>query len=160
MGEVLLDTSFLMAMANRPIRGMERLEINLGRVEFLIPDVVVHELERIAGEGIGVRGVKRAKEAKAALQIIGDRAFRFRIIALGRSVKGGEDSGGGSGSGSGNGNGNGSGGSGYAVDDLIVGYAESMRCYVATLDKGMIRRLRGRCAGIVTLQDDALTILI
>ncbi|MCS7141195.1 MAG: hypothetical protein NZ888_03295 [Candidatus Nitrosocaldus sp.] len=145
MGEVLLDTSFLMAMANRPIRGMERLEINLGRVEFLIPDVVVHELERIAGEGIGVRGVKRAKEAKAALQIIGDRAFRFRIIALGRSMKGGEDSGG---------------GSGYAVDDLIVGYAESMRCYVATLDKGMIRRLRGRCAGIVTLQDDALTILI
>ncbi|MEM0366932.1 MAG: PIN domain-containing protein [Candidatus Nitrosocaldus sp.] len=140
MVRVLVDTSFLIAMANRPVRGIERLETNLGKVEFLIPDVVVRELERIA-ESVGV---KRAKEARAALQIINDARFRFSIIDVSKHAeirKGNSSSGRG------------------AVDDLIVAHAESARCYVATLDKGMIKRLKGRCAGIVTLQDDTMIVV-
>ncbi len=34
MVEVLVDTSFIIAMANMPIKGMDRLEVKLGRVEF------------------------------------------------------------------------------------------------------------------------------
>ncbi|MEM3103819.1 MAG: hypothetical protein QXL93_03985, partial [Candidatus Nitrosocaldus sp.] len=75
MVEVLVDTSFIIAMANMPIKGMDRLEVKLGRVEFLIPDIVVRELERIALDA----GVKRAKEAKAALQLIDDARLRFRM---------------------------------------------------------------------------------
>ncbi len=143
MVEVLVDTSFIIAMANIPIKGMDRLEVKLGRVEFLIPDVVVKELERIAIDA----GVKRAREARAALQLIYDARFRSkaRMIDIskvsdteGKNAKEGKV--------------------GSKVDDLIVGYAESAGCYIATLDREMIRRLRGRCAGIITLQDDTLTI--
>lgn len=139
MVRVLVDTSFLIAMANRPVRGIERLETNLGKVEFLIPDVVVRELERIAESA----GVKRAKEARAALQIINDVRFRFSIIDVSKHAEIRKDSSSGRG----------------AVDDLIVAHAESARCYVATLDKGMIKRLKGRCAGIVTLQDDTMIVV-
>lgn len=141
MVEVLVDTSFIIAMANIPIKGMDRLEVKLGRVEFLIPDVVVRELERIAIDA----GVKRAREARAALKLIYDARFRSkaRMIDIskvsdteGKSAKGVSSD----------------------VDDLIVGYAESAGCYVATLDREMIKRLRGRCPGIITLQDDTLTI--
>ncbi|MEM0496489.1 MAG: hypothetical protein QW178_05680 [Candidatus Nitrosocaldus sp.] len=141
MVEVLVDTSFIIAMANMPIKGMDRLEVKLGRVEFLIPDIVVRELERIALDA----GVKRAKEAKAALQLINDARLRFRMrmVDIGK-VSDAE-------------------GKGISkvgkVDDLIVGYAESAGCYVATLDREMIKRLRGRCAGIITLHDDTLTIV-
>lgn len=135
MVKVLLDTSFIIAMANRPIKGMERLEVHLGRIEFLIPDVVVRELERMVESA----GVKRAREARAALQLTNDA--RFRIIGISK-VDGDECNG------------------STPVDDAIVEYAESVGCYyVATLDKEMIKRLKGRCAGIVTLQDDILTIV-
>ncbi|MEM4634974.1 MAG: hypothetical protein QXL44_03700 [Candidatus Nitrosocaldus sp.] len=140
MVEVLVDTSFIIAMANMPIKGMDRLEVKLGRVEFLIPDIVVRELERIALDA----GVKRAKEAKAALQLIDDARLRFRMrmVDIGKV------------------NAEGKGISKVGkVDDLIVGYAESAGCYVATLDREMIKRLRGRCAGIITLHDDTLTIV-
>ncbi len=138
MVNILVDTSFLITIANRPVKGIERLEADLGKVEFLIPDVVVRELERIADSA----GVKRVKEAEAALQMIRDARFRFSIIDL-SGYTGKRDERYGS----------------ATVDDLIVGYAESSRCYVATLDKGMIKRLRGRCAGIVTLQDDMIIVV-
>ncbi|MFN4337024.1 MAG: PIN domain-containing protein [Candidatus Nitrosocaldus sp.] len=145
MVNVLVDTSFLIIMANRPVGGIERLETSLGKVEFLIPDVVVRELERIAGGA----GVKRAKEAKAALQMVNYSRFKFSIIDLSEYARTGSRGGK---------RYSGSGGS-TMVDDLIVEYAESTRCYVATLDKGMIKRLKGRCAGIVTLQDDMIIVV-
>lgn len=135
---IVADTSFLIAMANRPVRGIERIESLLGRAEFLIPAAVVKELERIAESA----GMKRSREARTALRMIESAGFRIIDTEEHARASHPADS-----------------MSISRVDDLIVRYAEMTGCYVATIDKEMMRRLRGRCAGIITLQDDTLLIV-
>ncbi len=48
MVEVVCDTSFLMILASKSIKNISSLEIDLGTIEFVVPDLVVKELEKLS----------------------------------------------------------------------------------------------------------------
>ncbi len=48
MVEILCDTSFLIHIATKRIKNISNLETEIGQVQFLVPNVVVNELERLS----------------------------------------------------------------------------------------------------------------
>ena len=48
MVEIICDTSFLMLLASKNIKNVSNLETEIGAIEFVVPDVVIDELERIS----------------------------------------------------------------------------------------------------------------
>jgi uncharacterized protein len=63
--KVLCDTSFLMVLVSKPIKRIAKIESELGRLDFIVPDIVENELERLAQNA----GPKRSSLAKTALEI-------------------------------------------------------------------------------------------
>jgi len=45
--EIICDSSFLMILASRRIKNISSIETEIGSIEYVIPDMVVKELERI-----------------------------------------------------------------------------------------------------------------
>jgi rRNA-processing protein FCF1 len=76
---VLCDTSFLMVLVSKPIKQVARIESELGRLEFLVPDVVVEELERLEQKA----GPKRSTLAKTALELT---KVKFKQVNAGRAA--------------------------------------------------------------------------
>jgi rRNA-processing protein FCF1 len=76
--EVICDTSFLIVLVSKPVKGMDQLEINLGKLQFVVPTVVIKELSKLASSA----GVKRAKEAKLALEL----ANEFKVVQMDGTV--------------------------------------------------------------------------
>jgi rRNA-processing protein FCF1 len=73
--QVLCDTSFLMVLVSKPIKQFAKIESQLGRIDFLVPDIVEGELEQLTDNA----GPKRSGIARTALEIA--RA-KFRTVAL------------------------------------------------------------------------------
>jgi uncharacterized protein len=73
--DVLCDTSFLMVLVSVPVKRLEKVEGELGKLFFLVPDIVVGELKRIETR----TGPKRSRIAKTAMEI---SASKFRIVEL------------------------------------------------------------------------------
>jgi rRNA-processing protein FCF1 len=73
--DVVCDTSFMMILASMPLRNVDSIESTLGRLQFVVPNLVVDELKRIEKHS----GPKRSKMAKSALSLIGSR---FNLISL------------------------------------------------------------------------------
>jgi rRNA-processing protein FCF1 len=73
--QVLCDTSFLMVLVSKPLRQFAKIESQLGRFDFLVPDTVEGELEKLAENA----GPKRSGLARTALEIA--RA-KFRTVAV------------------------------------------------------------------------------
>jgi rRNA-processing protein FCF1 len=73
--DVVCDTSFMMILASMPLRNLDSIESTLGRLQFVVPNLVVNELKRIEQHS----GPKRSKMAKSALSLIGSR---FNLISL------------------------------------------------------------------------------
>jgi uncharacterized protein len=73
--DVLCDTSFLMALVSEPVKRLEKVEGELGRLFFLVPDIVVDELKRLETR----TGPKRSRIAKTAMEI---STSKFRIVEL------------------------------------------------------------------------------
>jgi len=46
--KVVCDTSFLMLLASKNIKNTSNLETEIGAIEFLVPDLVIKELEQIS----------------------------------------------------------------------------------------------------------------
>ena len=63
--QVLCDTSFLMVLVSKPLKRVAKIESELGRLDFLVPDIVEVELERLAQKA----GPKRSRLAKTALEL-------------------------------------------------------------------------------------------
>jgi len=76
--EVICDTSFLIVLVSKPVKGRDQLEINLGKLQFVVPTVVIKELNKLVSSA----GVKRAKEAKLALEL----ANEFKVVQMGGIV--------------------------------------------------------------------------
>jgi rRNA-processing protein FCF1 len=72
---VLCDTSFLMALVSAPVKRLEKVEAELGGFIFLVPSIVVAELERLEKR----TGPKRSHIAKTAREI---STSKFRLIEL------------------------------------------------------------------------------
>lgn len=73
--KVLCDTSFLMVLVAKPIKNIERVEHELGHLEFIVPDVVIDELKRLEGKA----GPKRATLAKTALALAGSKFITVKV---------------------------------------------------------------------------------
>lgn len=48
MVKVVCDTSFLMLLASRRIKNINSLETEIGNLEFIVPDLVISELEKVS----------------------------------------------------------------------------------------------------------------
>jgi len=46
--EVVCDTSFLMILASRNVKNISNLDTEIGAIEFIVPDMVTSELERLS----------------------------------------------------------------------------------------------------------------
>jgi uncharacterized protein len=73
--DVLCDTSFLMALVSMPVKRLEKVEVELGKLFFLVPDIVIGELKRLETR----KGPKRSRIAKTAMEI---SISKFPIIEL------------------------------------------------------------------------------
>lgn len=73
--QILCDTSFLMVLVSKPIKHVERMENEFGRLEFIVPDIVIDELRRLQEKA----GPKRSTLAKTALEIA---KARFSIVKV------------------------------------------------------------------------------
>jgi uncharacterized protein len=64
-----------MVLVSTPVKRMEKIESEIGRLSFLIPDIVIEELKRLEGRS----GSKRSQIAKTAIEI---SHSKFRIVEL------------------------------------------------------------------------------
>ena len=48
--EVICDTSFLIHIATKRIKNISKLEIDIGQIQFVVPDVVIHELQKLSSK--------------------------------------------------------------------------------------------------------------
>ena len=64
-----------MILVSKPIKRVEKIESQLGRLEFLVPDIVEGELERLAKNA----GPKRSRLAKTALEL---KRAKFTTVAV------------------------------------------------------------------------------
>ncbi|MEM1524649.1 MAG: hypothetical protein QW372_01075 [Nitrososphaerales archaeon] len=75
---VLLDTSFILHMVSKPIVNFESLEEKLGKVEFVVLEDTIHELESLCHS----KSVIKMRSAHSALN------YAFRLMRV--SIKGDE----------------------------------------------------------------------
>ena len=45
--EIICDSSFLIILASRRIKNISNIETEIGTIEYVVPDMVVRELEKI-----------------------------------------------------------------------------------------------------------------
>lgn len=69
---ILCDTSFLMVLVTKPIKLFDSIVIQYGKINFLIPDVVIEELKRLVHNP----SYKSSLSAKTVLEI----TKKFEII--------------------------------------------------------------------------------
>ena len=48
MLEVICDTSFLIHLATKRIKNISSVEADIGQIQFIVPDVVIKELEKLS----------------------------------------------------------------------------------------------------------------
>lgn len=76
--DILCDTSFLMVLVSKPIKQVAKIESQLGRLDFLVPDIVQGELTKLVDKA----GPKRSNLAKTALELA---KTRFRTVAVAKA---------------------------------------------------------------------------
>lgn len=76
--DVICDTSFLMVFATIPIGQVDKIEAYFGKLNFLIPDVVILELKDLEYKS----GPKRSKMAKTAIEM---SFSKFRVVNVAKS---------------------------------------------------------------------------
>lgn len=64
-----------MVLVSKPIKRVAKIESQLGRLDFLVPDIVERELERLAQNA----GPKRSRLAKTALELA---KAKFKTVAV------------------------------------------------------------------------------
>jgi uncharacterized protein len=72
---VLCDTSFLMVLVSTPLKRMTKIEMEVGKLTFLVPNVVIGELKRLEARA----GPKRSLIARTAIEIANSK---LRIVEL------------------------------------------------------------------------------
>lgn len=50
VAEIICDSSFLMVLASKRIKNIPNLETEIGTIEYVIPNMVEKELERLSGD--------------------------------------------------------------------------------------------------------------
>lgn len=76
--EIICDTSFLIALVSSPIKCLDKIENELGKLRFIVPTFVLDELESIERKS----GPKKSMIAKTAICI---SKLKFEITDIGKS---------------------------------------------------------------------------
>ena len=113
-----------MVFATTPIGQIDKIEAYFGKLNFLIPDVVVFELKDLEHK----TGPKRSRMAKTAIEM---SFSKFRVVNVAKSRH---------------------------VDEAIIDYAINHKCAVATIDRGLRRRLMLNNLVVFTLSKNRLLI--
>ncbi len=66
MRKIILDTSFILTLASKPLNLIEELEEILGKVELLVLEDTIKELEAISKRP----SIKKSKQARLALDFV------------------------------------------------------------------------------------------
>ena len=74
---ILCDTSFLMVLVTKPIKLLDSIVIRYGKINFLVPDVVIEELKVLANKA----SYKRSQIAQTVLKV----TKRFEIVKTSKS---------------------------------------------------------------------------
>ena len=74
MVDIICDTSFIMVLASKPLKKLDVLENNIGGINFVVPSIVIDELNRL----VNTASAKRANAAKLALEV----AKKFKTVEL------------------------------------------------------------------------------
>jgi uncharacterized protein len=69
---IICDTSFLMVLVTKPVKLLDDITINYGKINFLIPDIVTEELNKL----INRKSYKISQIARTVLEI----ATQFEIV--------------------------------------------------------------------------------
>ena len=77
--DILCDTSFLMAMVSAPVQRLERVEEEVGKLDFLVPNIVLNELQKLEVRA----GPKRSHIAKTAREFSESRLQIVRLSHVG-----------------------------------------------------------------------------
>ena len=76
--EIICDTSFLIALVSNPIKCLDKIENELGKLRFIVPTFVLDELDSIERKS----GPKKSMIAKTAICI---SKLKFEIKDIGKS---------------------------------------------------------------------------
>lgn len=76
--EIICDTSFLIALVSSPIKCLDKIENEIGKLRFIVPTFVLDELESIERKS----GPKKSMIAKTAICI---SKLKFEIKDIGKS---------------------------------------------------------------------------
>src|SRR5678815_2516169 len=76
--EIICDTSFLIALVSSPIKCLDKIENELGKLRFIVPTFVLDELESIERKS----GPQKSMIAKTAICI---SKLKFEIKDIGKS---------------------------------------------------------------------------
>jgi rRNA-processing protein FCF1 len=73
--DVICDTSFLIVLVSAPIKRIDQVEREYGKLNFLVPDLVIEELKRLEQ----ISGPKKAMLAKTAITISSSKAKVVKV---------------------------------------------------------------------------------
>ncbi len=76
--EIICDTSFLIALVSIPVKCLDRVEYEIGKLRFIVPTFVLDELELVKKKS----GPKKSMIANTAIQI---SKLKFEIKDIGKS---------------------------------------------------------------------------
>ena len=76
--EIICDTSFLIALVSKPIKCLDKIENEFGKLRFIVPTFVLDELDSIERKS----GPKKSMIAKTAICI---SKLKFEIKDIGKS---------------------------------------------------------------------------
>src|SRR4030065_692340 len=74
--EIICDTSFLIALVSNPVKCLDKVEYEIGKLRFIVPTFVLDELELIKKKS----GPKKSMIANTAIQI---SKLKFEIKDIG-----------------------------------------------------------------------------
>ena len=76
--DVICDTSFLIAMVSNPIKCLDKVESEIGKLRFKVPSFVLDELNSVERKS----GPKKSMIANTAIRI---SKLKFEIMDIGKS---------------------------------------------------------------------------
>lgn len=121
---MICDTSFLIHLATTRVRNIDSIGDEIGEVSFVVPRIVLGELDRILR-----RGDARSDDARRTIEFArGLRAVRMDA------------------------------GAAATADDAILSHAAARGGIVATMDRGLKRRLRDCGCSIMSFSNDRIVL--
>ena len=84
MVEVVCDTSFLIHIATKRIKNISNLETEIGSIQFVVPDIVIQELEKLSKDNkkkqhiiSTLEFIKKLKKIKISGTLVDDSIISY-----------------------------------------------------------------------------------